>query len=103
MGKLIRNRWTPDSYEYKKIEQTAISHGAQDFGISSRKGKKYVVTYNNRKIHYGSTEYQDFTIHQDEARRDRYRSRHKGITLKNGEPAYMNKKQPAYWSYWTIW
>jgi len=97
------NRWAEDTKEYKRIQKVAFEHGATEFGLSNRKHKKYYVLYNRKKIHYGSRLYQDYTIHKDEQRRINYKKRHRGITLRTGEPAYLNKNQPAYWSYWTIW
>ena len=58
--------------------------------------------YDDRKINFGST-MSDFTIHGDKRRRDNYRNRHKGVKLTSGKPAYLDKRQPAYWSYWILW
>ena len=42
-----------------------------DLYISNRNDKKYFVINpeNNKKVHFGDIRYQDYTIHQNEARR----------------------------------
>jgi hypothetical protein len=46
--------------------------------FSSRKDKKYMVSYNGTTTHFGSR-LPDFTRHGDEARRQRYLKRANGI------------------------
>jgi len=100
---LVNNRWKKDSPEYKRLETNARFRGATNFGLSDRLNKKYFVVYDGKKIHFGSRSYKDFTIHGDKRRRDNYRTRHKSIKLISGKPAYLDKRQPAYWSYWILW
>ncbi len=38
--------------------------------------KYYIITNDNKKVYFGSSNYSDFTIHKDEARRQRYVARH---------------------------
>lgn len=46
---------------------------------------------------FGDNRYQDYTMHKDKARRDKYRSRHKG-SLEKG--TYMS---PSHLSYYILW
>lgn len=70
---------------------------------SQRDGKKLYVIYRGRQIHFGARDYSDFLDHRDEARRQRYRARARGQLLANGRPAYLDKNQPAFYSYWILW
>jgi hypothetical protein len=70
---------------------------------SQRQGKKLYVVYNGREIHFGARGYSDFLDHKDEERRQRYRARARGALLKNGKPAYKDKNQPAFYSYYILW
>lgn len=84
------------------------------FRKSTRKNKKYDVFYNNKWISFGNinfSQYRDSTglnvyshlDHNDPKRRAAYRARHSKILLKDGTPAYKNKNQPSYWSYYYLW
>jgi len=45
---------------------------------SNRKDKKYMlVSDTGKKIHFGSKNMSDYTIHKDDERKDRYINRHK--------------------------
>ena len=67
------------------------------------KNKKFKAIFydeNGKKIktsQFGDNRYQDYTIHKDKIRRDRYRSRHKG-NLSKGD--YMS---PSHLSYYILW
>ncbi len=39
--------------------------------------KYYIITEKNKKVYFGASGYSDFTIHKDEARKQRYINRHK--------------------------
>jgi hypothetical protein len=89
------------------------------FEKSTRKGKKYMVRYKDKLIHFGALKpdgkgylhYKDITglglysnlDHNDPERRKRYRDRHSKILLKDGTPAYKNKNQSSYWAYYYLW
>jgi hypothetical protein len=45
---------------------------------SSRKGKKFVASDGNRRVHFGAEGYEDYTTHKDPERRKRYIDRHRG-------------------------
>ena len=45
---------------------------------SDRPDKKYyIITNDNKKVYFGQASASDFTIHKDEARKQRYINRHK--------------------------
>ena len=85
------------------VKQLASRYGATDVRESPRKGKKYVVTYKGKDIHYGAKGYQDFIDHQDLDRRHRYRVRASKITDKNGKLTYKDKTRANFWAYHTLW
>ncbi len=39
--------------------------------------KYYIITNSNKKVYFGQAGASDFTLHKDEARKHRYRNRHK--------------------------
>ena len=44
---------------------------------SWRKGKKWAAVFDNHPtVHFGAANYQDYTIHKDKARMERYQNRH---------------------------
>ena len=57
-----------------------------------------MVEYNGKKIHFGSTNTEDFIIHKDSNRRDKYLTKAKKITNKDGEFTYQLPSYPNYWS-----
>ena len=48
---------------------------------SNKPNKKYMIldTINNKWVHFGDIEYEDFTKHKDQERRERYLTRAKNI------------------------
>lgn len=87
----------------ENLRDKAMALGATEFGKSRAAGKKYYVIYDGKRINFGAAGMSDYTIHNDKARRDRYRARHKVIKLKSGMPAYRDKRQPAYWAWHLLW
>lgn len=87
----------------KKLYDEALKRGANDLKRSTRKGKKWMVLYKDKWIHFGAKGMSDYTIHKDKERRSRYRKRHGVMTDKSGKLAYLNKKNPAYWSWYLLW
>tara|TARA_S200002703_G_scaffold51563_1_gene44778 strand:+ start:8034 stop:8330 length:297 start_codon:yes stop_codon:yes gene_type:complete len=66
----------------------------------NKKLKAIFFDDNGKKIktaQFGDDRYEDYTMHKDKSRRDKYRSRHKG-NLKKG--TYMS---PSYLSYYILW
>lgn len=87
---------------------TAAKRIARERGLSEpfssqRLGKKLYVVYKGREIHFGARGYSDFLEHKDAERRKRYRLRARGAMLKNGKPAYKDRNQPAFYSYYILW
>ncbi len=70
---------------------------------SQRDGKKLYVVVDGVQVHFGARGYSDYLDHKDKDRRQRYRARARGALLADGSPAYMNKKQPAYYAYRILW
>ena len=84
------------------------------FEKSTRKGKKYMVMYNNKKIHFGDSnmeQYKDSTglglysdkNHLDKKRQASYLARAKGIRNKNGEYTWKDKSSANYYSVKYLW
>ena len=53
---------------FKKLQKKAKKLGADSLQYSKRKNHKYMVEYNNKKIHFGSAKSEDFITHQDPIR-----------------------------------
>lgn len=85
------------------LRAKALKLGASEFGRSRAKDKKWYVVYRGKRINFGARGMSDFTIHQDKARRQRYRARHGAIRLKDGRLAYKVKTQAAFWGYHILW
>lgn len=69
--------------------------------ISTRQDKKYMAKGDfslDEWVHFGSYNppMQDYTLHNDDKRRTRFRQRNK-------KWATMPKDTPAYLSYWILW
>ena len=65
------------------------------------KHKYYIITNDNKKVCFGAAGYSDFTIHKDEARRQRYVARHE-----KNESKYWNKSgidTASFWSKFLLW
>lgn len=54
-------------------------------------------------IHFGNTDYEDYTQHKDEKRRKSYLARAKGIKDKEGNLTYKDKNSKNYWAIKTLW
>ena len=61
--------------------------------------KYYIITNNNKKVYFGAAGMSDFTIHKDEARKQRYINRHKNNELwsKSGMDT------AGFLSRWILW
>ena len=90
--------------EFKKLIKNAKNLGAESLDFSSRKNNKYMVTLpSGKKVHFGSPKYEDFTIHKNKDRRDKYLARAKKIKNKKGEFTYTNPESSNYWSVNLLW
>lgn len=86
-----------------KLKEKALSYGATDLKKSNRKDKKYYVVYNDKKIHFGHTKYQDFTQHNDPERRKRYLARATKIKDSSGKLTAENKNSANFWAINLLW
>ena len=67
---------------------------------SDKSNKKYfIITKDNKKIYIGASGYSDFTIHKDEARKQRYINRHKN----NEDWTISGIDTAGFWSRWLLW
>ena len=68
----------------KVAKQKKIDKHMKKIGYSNQKNKKYyVINESNKKIHFGDVNYEDFLVHHDEVRRDKYRARHKSDNIRD--------------------
>lgn len=69
---------------------------------SDRADKKFfIITDDNKKIYFGQTGYEDYTIHKDPKRKELYINRHK-----KREEHLWNKSginSPSFWSVKFLW
>ena len=56
-----------------------------------------------KKLHFGSSKYPDFLIHQDKERKFRYLTRAKKIKNKQGQLTFQNPESANYWSVKLLW
>ena len=59
--------------------------------------KYYIITNKNKKVYFGAAGMSDYTIHKDEARKQRYMNRHQ----KNENWNDINTA--GAWSRWLLW
>ena len=84
--------------EFRKLRKKAEILGADSLDYSKRKNYKYVVEYNNKKIHFGSAKTEDYINHHDHIRRVSYLNKAKKIKDKDGQLTYKLPFYPNYWS-----
>ena len=64
----------------------------------------YVVTLEDgKKIHFGSVKYENYLIHGDEKRREKYLARAKKIKNKFGKFTFENPESANYWNVKLLW
>jgi len=81
-----------------------VIYDARDLSYSDRKNKKYMVTLKNGdKIHFGDSRYEDYLIHKNKNRRNRYRKRASKIKDKDGNLTYKDKNSANFWSFHLLW
>ena len=84
--------------KFKKLQKKAKKLGADSLQYSKRKNLKYMVEYNNKKIHFGSAKTEDYVNHHDLDRREKYLAKAKRITDKDGRLTHELPFYPNYWS-----
>ena len=86
------------------LRQKALKiDGVSEFGVSNRKNKRFYVVREGRKIHFGSKTNNTFIDHHDETKRLNWQKRHSQIMTKQLGYAYLDKDQPAYYSWHLLW
>ena len=89
---------------FRKLQKKSKRLGAKSLDYSKRKDMKYTVRLETgKKINFGSAKYQDFLIHKDKERREKYLKRAKGIKNKEGELTFENPNSANYWSINLLW
>ena len=83
---------------FKKLQKKAKKLGASSVDYSKRKNYKYILEYDNKKIHFGSVNTEDYLTHKDPVRRDKYLTKAKKFSKKDGQLTYQIPSYPNYWS-----
>lgn len=66
---------------------------------SSNPRKKFMVRVGNKTIHFGAKGYEDYTIHKDPERKQRYIDRHQS----NEDWSKSGIDTAGFWSRWLLW
>ena len=66
--------------DFKRLQKKAKNLGPSSLDYSKRKNNKYMVEYSGKKIHFGFVNTEDFIIHKDPDRREKYLTKAKKIT-----------------------
>ena len=79
--------------DFAKLTKKALKLGSESLDSSNRKNNKYFVTLKDgKKIHVGNPKYEDFLLHHDEERKEKYLVRAKKIKNKQGELTWENPR-----------
>ena len=81
----------------------SLKLGADDFGISNRKNKRFYVLYNDNIIHFGLKNGSTYIDHKDKIKRANWYARHSKIYDKSGRKVIDNPYSPSYWSANLLW
>ena len=95
----ITQKYLAQEDDFKKLQKKAQKLGASSLDYSKRKNYKYVVEYNDKKIHFGSAKTEDYITHHDQVRREKYLNKAKRITDKDGR---LTHELPFYPNYWFV-
>jgi hypothetical protein len=89
----------------KIVRKKALKYGATNLEPSTRKNNKYMVTYKNKKIHFGHKDYEDFLDHQNKTRRKNYLNRARNIRTNKGKGKLTrnNKNMANFWAINVLW
>tara|TARA_Y100000816_G_C26055910_1_gene554086 strand:+ start:103 stop:405 length:303 start_codon:yes stop_codon:yes gene_type:complete len=66
---------------------------------SNKNKKKFMVEIDGSTVHFGHSDYSDYTIHKDYSRMLRYIGRHR----KREDWTPDGVKTPGFWSRWLLW
>lgn len=68
---------------------------------SDKPDKKYfIITNDNKKVYFGASGYEDYTIHKDQKRKELYIKRHSKMN-ENWTKSGINTA--GFWSRWLLW
>ena len=68
--------------------------------VSDKPEKKYfIITSTGKKVHFGATGYEDYTIHKDPKRKEAYITRHQ----KKEDWTKSGINTAGFWSYHYLW
>jgi len=70
---------------------------------SNRKNKKFMVLWKGKYIHFGHSDYEDYSVHNDKKRRESYLKRSRGIRNKDGTLTKNDPMSPNFWSIRLLW
>ena len=82
--------------DINEVNRRARSLGLNEVHPSSNARKKYMIFDGHKMIHFGSSNYEDYTKHHDEKRRMNFNKRNWKWA---NAPAYS----PSWLSYWLLW
>ena len=63
------------------------------------KYKYFIITKDGRRVYFGAKNYEDYTIHKDDKRKEAYISRHK----KREDWTISGIDTAGFWSRWFLW
>jgi hypothetical protein len=63
---------------------------------SDRRDKKFVVYSGNKKIYFGASGYEDYTIHHNQAHKNSYNARH------SVREHWDDPSTAGFWSKWIL-
>jgi len=66
---------------------------------SDRPGKKWKAVVGSRAVHFGARGYEDYTMHKDKARMQRYITRHRAREDWKRSGIF----KAGFWSRWILW
>lgn len=87
----------------KALYKLARFYGATDLYKSNIEGKRYTVVFDNKIIHFGSSEGKAYIDHFDDKKRRAWYSRHYEILNKEGKRVIHLKSSPSFWSARLLW
>ena len=85
--KKVISKDSPQNYlaqgdDFKKLQKKAKKLGASSLQYSKRKNYKYLIEYDNKKVHFGSANTEDYLTHKDPVRPDKYLSKRRKLLIK---------------------
>ena len=95
---VVRNVVTGEAFEKLQKKKKSKKLGATSLGYSNRVNNKYVVDWDSEKIHFGSIKMDDFLIHGDEKKGEKYLERVKKIKNKDDDYTYKIARYANYWN-----